>query len=258
MAGSVDVTIDDSIATVRLNNPARRNAMTRAMWRELADSFSYLRAVDGIRAAIISGVDGNFAAGADISEFKEVRQSGESAIAYDENTEAALAAIESVPFTTIASIDGFCIGGGISIASACDIRLSAKDAKYRLPPARLAIAYPFDSLVRMVRIIGVANCKRMLITADTFGAIAMERFGFAEVVEGDVASAAIDMARRIRTNAPLSISATKKILSAIEGQTLESARAVASREREVTLSSNDYAEALAAFIDKRDPEFRGD
>ena len=258
MSGSVDITIDGSIASVLLNNTVRRNAMTRSMWRELADAFSYLREVDGIRASIISGVDGNFAAGADISEFKEVRQSGQSAIEYDENTESALAAIESVPFATIASIEGFCIGGGISIASACDIRISNENAKFRLPPARLAIAYPFDSLVRMVRIIGVANCKRMLITADTFDAQAMEHFGFVELVKGDVAFAALEIAKRIADNAPLSIRASKAILSAIEGEALRAAREISNHHREVTLSSKDYAEALVAFIEKREPRFTGD
>ncbi|MDA8278520.1 MAG: enoyl-CoA hydratase-related protein [Actinomycetota bacterium] len=257
MAGSVDITIDDSIASVLLNNPARRNAMTRSMWKELADAFTYLRDVRDIRAAIISGVEGNFAAGADISEFKEVRQSGQSAIEYDENTEAALAAIESVPFATIASIDGFCIGGGISIASACDIRVSSESAKFRLPPARLAISYPFDSLVRMVRIIGVANCKRMLLTADVLSAQSMGQLGFVEVVIEDVAAAALGMAKRIADNAPLSIHATKDILSAIEGEASNSARVASNRQREVTLSSHDYAEALAAFIEKREPRFRG-
>ena len=257
MSGSVDLTVDGAIANVKLNNVARRNAMTRAMWRDLTDLFTQLSRNSDIRAAIISGSDGNFAAGADISEFKEVRQSGESAVKYDENTEAALCAIDDVPFVTIAAIDGFCIGGGISIASACDIRLSTPEAKFKLPPARLAIAYPFDSLVRMVRIIGVANCKRMLLTADNFEATAMEVYGFVEVVEGDVLDVALSMALRISTNAPLSITATKKILSAIEGESLEAARGVANAQRDLTLSSNDYAEALKAFIEKREPRFRG-
>ena len=126
-----------------LNRPLRRNAVTAAMWAGIPDTMSRLAAESAVRVVVVSGAgEEAFASGADISEFALNRGDAGQARAYEAQSEAALASIRGAGLPVIAMIHGFCIGGGLAIALACDLRIAAETAIFALPPARLGVAYP--------------------------------------------------------------------------------------------------------------------
>ncbi|CAG4920099.1 enoyl-CoA hydratase-related protein [Acidithrix sp. C25] len=257
MSGSVTTRVIGSIAEVLITNPERKNAISQDMWGQLDDSIRLVDSNDYVKVVIVHGGDGNFVAGADISEFKDLRQSGQSSHTYDENTEKALLRLRRTSKVTIALIEGYCIGGGVSIAVACDFRIGAANSIYQVPPARLGISYPLGSLSRLVELVGPTNAKWMIFTAARLSAVEAESIGLIR----SVASEAIweyvdDLARQISENAPLSIMATKRVIEALSNGG-DSVADVANEMSEKTLSSRDYLEALEAFSQKRQPKFEG-
>lgn len=138
--GRIGLNIDGDVATVVLDNPSKRNAMTETMWRDLATTMREL-AHAPIRAVVVRGADGHFAAGADIGEFPSIRMTRSDAVRYHMQTVGhALSAIEECPHTVIAAIEGNCIGGGLEIALACDLRLARPGSVYGIPAGRLGFA----------------------------------------------------------------------------------------------------------------------
>ncbi len=135
--GRIAVQQDGDVATVVLDHPAKRNAMTEAMWRALATTLRAL-AQAPLRAVVIRGADGHFAAGADIGEFPSIRMTRADAVRYHMQTVGhALSAIEECPHVVIAAIEGNCIGGGLEIALACDLRLATPNTLYGIPAGKL-------------------------------------------------------------------------------------------------------------------------
>jgi enoyl-CoA hydratase/carnithine racemase len=247
----------DGLIIVTLNRPARRNALTFALWQELAALFRSFAGDPEARTVILTGA-GTFCAGADISEFSQNRRNAEQGKAYDRAVDQCSAAIMELPLPTIAAISGFCVGGGCALALACDFRLAETDARLGIPAARLGIVYTIRDTRNLFHAVGLANAKRMLYSGELMSAAEARRIGLVqEVVEAPVLGAAKDFAAPFIRNAPLSLAGSKLLLrglasgdGAVDWPEVDAAVGRA-------LDSEDYRNAVAAFNNKREPVFRG-
>jgi enoyl-CoA hydratase/carnithine racemase len=251
---------DPACAVVTLNKPEKRNALNLAMWRELASTFAALEEDEEARVVILTGAGGYFSAGADISEFGEVRAGREAGEAYEAATHECCVRIETIPKPTIAAISGFCIGGGFGLAQVCDFRIADASAIFAIPPARLGIVYSGYECRTLIALVGLAKAKEILFTGDRFGIDEAIACGFVDRLAGggrDALTEARDFANRMSDNAPLSIRGMKKILNALAAGTADEQRTDIDAAIAAAMDSEDYKEAVRAFAEKRPPAFRG-
>ncbi|MCB0888038.1 MAG: enoyl-CoA hydratase/isomerase family protein, partial [Nocardioidaceae bacterium] len=169
---AVYVTKQGGVATLWLNRPAKRNAITNQMWQAIGDRVNGLREDTDVRLLILRGVGDHFCAGADIHGLAEM-----SLREYHEANQYADQSLATFPMPTIAFITGSCIGGGAELASCCDLRIAAEGSKYGITPARLGIIYPAYALERVTRLIGPSATKQLLFTGDIIEANEALRMG---------------------------------------------------------------------------------
>lgn len=259
-AGAPDLrlAIAGHIATLTIDRPARRNAMTRRMWDGLAGLVTRIGAEPDIRVLILRGAGEHFSAGADIGEFDTLRKDADSARAYEASNSAAFAALRRCPVPVVAAIRGICFGGGFGMAAACDLRIASPDALFCVPAALLGLAYPADAMSDIVEAVGAQTAKYLVYSAARIGAEEARRLGFLlEVVPSDAFEAHVaDLADRIAENAPLTLKATKTAIRAARSHAPEDADD-AVRLGDLTFASHDYAEGRAAFAERRKPRFEG-
>lgn len=253
----IEVAIDEKIATVTLNRPAQRNAMTFAMWKDMARIFAKLGADPAVRAILLTGAGQDFSVGADISEFASVRNDDAQSIAYEVAVDASSDAIVAAGKPTIAVVSGYCLGGGCHLSMSCDFRFAATSATFGIPAAKLSIIYGVRSTQRLLALVGLSQAKRILYTADRFGAEEALKIGFADEVADDAMAAARAFAARIAANAPLSVAGAKYILDGVAMG--EGALDVAAARALIDSASRsfDYREGRTAFAEKRPPRFEG-
>lgn len=246
------------IATVTIDRPEKRNAVSLAMWRGLRDSFRELDADPAARAIILTGAGGHFCAGADISEFAAVRSTEEDGRIYDEASDGCEDALNEMTKPTIAAIDGACVGGGLGLALCCDFRFASGEARFGITAARLSIVYGLPETQKLYNVVGAAAAKRILFGGDVFDAEEALRLGLLqEVVDGEALPAARAFAERICGNAPISLAGAKFIVNAIMAG---NAQASANKIEAMVLgalASEDYVEGQRAFAEKRLPRFVG-
>ncbi len=254
---NIEVTIDNAVAVVRLNRPAERNAMTLAMWRDVARIFSELGRAPTVRAIVLTGAGGNFSVGADVSQFAAVRSNAESSAAYEVAVDASSDAIAGVPKPVIAVIEGYCLGGGCHLSMACDFRFTHSDASIGIPAAKLSIVYGIRSTQRLLSLVGLTNAKRILYSAERFGAAEAEKMGFSDRVSDNPMRDAKVFAASIAMLAPLSVAGAKLILTDLTmGQGALETKAAQSFIDQVS-ASEDYEEGRRAFAEKRPAIFKG-
>jgi enoyl-CoA hydratase/carnithine racemase len=247
--------IDGRLATLTIDRPARRNAMSFAMWSALPGLIGQVKAADDVRVLIITGSE-HFSAGADISEFATLRAGADGARRYGAAVHAGERAIAELEIPTIAAINGFCIGGGCEIALACDIRIAAQDARFGITPAKLGIVYNITSTKQLVDAVGPAWAKRILFSADLLDAPTALRIGLVDELlpTGELDAHVRELAERIASRAGVSVRGAKQIVGRIlAGQHAED-DAVHAIYDEAVLSP-EYAEGVAAFLEKRQPRF---
>lgn len=247
-------------ALLELRNESKNNAMSMGMWRELDAILEELLVNEQLRVLIVRGHGQQaFCAGADISEFDARRSDPAQTKTYDALVERTCRRLESVPVPTLAMIHGFCIGGGLSLAAACDLRVCDHKATFGLPAARLGLGYDVCGVERLVKVLGAPFAKEILYTARRIDAERARAIGLVHHVSvtEELADYADDLAERIRRNAPLSVRAMK--CSVQELTKLESERDLARCQDLVDRCnrSQDYEEGRAAFAEKREPLFRG-
>ena len=251
------VTREGVIATVCLSNPSKLNAIDAAMWQDLRGVFEALSAQDELRCVIVRGADGNFAAGADIEEFPALRSTVAQGIHYHEDLIApALQAIAACVHPTIAAIDGVCVGGGLEIACACDLRIGAPAARFGIPINRLGFPLAPRELSGLLQLIGKARTLEILLEGRVFDADEALDKGLLTRIVDDAHAAAAEAAQRIARGAPLAARTNKQLVrrltpevAPLDEQELQAAFAY--------LSSSDYCEGVASFIAKRAPVFQG-
>jgi enoyl-CoA hydratase/carnithine racemase len=237
-----------------------RNAISLAMWGEIASVTEQLARDDAVRAIVYRGAGREaFASGADISEFEENRKDTATALAYNTQTGAAYGAIRLCPKPTVAMIFGFCMGGAMAVAMACDLRFASVGSKFGIPAGRLSIIYPLDAVHQLVDLVGPAYAKDILFSARTVDAEEALRIGFIQRLVGvaDLEQQTYDYLRTVAENAPLSVRGTKAQIQALyEGLTDAHREHLAQLALE-TFNSEDYREGTRAFLEKRRPRFQG-
>jgi enoyl-CoA hydratase/carnithine racemase len=242
-----------------LDRPERRNALSFDMWKSVTRLIGELSADTAVRVIVLRGAgDLPFCAGADISEFETVRASSEGARAYEEANVVAFDAIAACPKPTIAMIRSFCMGGGVGLAAACDLRVASLSAEFAIPPGKLGLAYPPSAIRYIVAAIGASHAKDLLYTARRVKADEAEKLGFINrlVAEDALESEVEKLASTIAENAPLSLRAGKLAINYASGYSNDVSAVKAAADR--CFDSADYREGRGAFLEKRKPQFRGE
>ncbi|GGX91779.1 enoyl-CoA hydratase/isomerase family protein [Streptomyces anandii] len=235
--------VRDAVATVVVRHPAKRNAMTAAMWRALPPLLERLAADPGVRALVLTGADGTFCAGADISTLRGSPQEAQRLAVL---AEEALAAF---PKPTLAAVRGHCVGGGAQLAAACDLRFAEAGALFGVTPAKLGIVYPASSTRRLVSLVGPATAKYLLFSGELIDAERALRTGLVDEVlpEGELDKRVAEFARILVARSQLTQAAAKEFA---DGRT--------DRDAHWSLQaglSGDMEEGVAAFLERRTPRF---
>lgn len=258
-AEEIAVAAADGIVTVTLDRPAKRNAVSLAMWRRLAEIFAGVGRRDDVRAVVVTGAGGTFCAGADISEFATVRADSTMGAAYEAAADGATRALRDCPLPTIAAVSGHAMGGGCGLALACDFRVGDASTRMGIPAARLGIVYgPLDCAL-LLRQVGLANAKRVLYSGRAFDLAECRRLGLVDIVaeQGRALETALGLAAELSANAPLSIRGAKLVLEALASGSAEARAAEIDEFIARAMDSADYREGAAAFAAKRPPRFAG-
>lgn len=248
---------DGPVATLTINRPHRRNALTRDMFTRIPELVKEAAATPGVRALVVRGAgSAAFSAGADIAEFGAVRSTAEQAAAYDDAVSAAEDALESFPGPVIAAIRGFCYGGGCNLALACDVRFADPGARLAITPAKLGLVYPLRATKRLVDLVGPSRAKIILMSGAELDASRAQSLGLVDEVTGDLDTAVSDFTALLATRSPVTQRAVKETVRRIvDGVTHDDAEHAALRS--AALASPDYAEGVRAFLERRPPSFTG-
>ena len=258
MAGDIAIQIEGGLATLRLRNPERRNAISAAMWQSIKEFAESAAGRADVRVLLIRG-DGDiaFSAGADIAGFNEARSGSSNAKSYDDLVEDTCSALEAVAQPTIALLKGACMGAGASLAASCDLRIASQNAFFAVPAGRLGLGYDPRGIKRMLRVYGPLT-PEILFTAQRISAARAHQLGTVHAIapEDQVDIVAETFARTIAANAPLTLKAAK---AAIRALVLNDSTLLSEAEQlgAAADASKDYAEGRAAFAEKRSPRFTG-
>ena len=255
-ADDLIATTHGAVGTVRINRPARKNAITLAMWRRIPELIAELSTK--ARVIVLTGAGVDFSAGADIGEFDSERGDAGSARSYEGANARAFAAIREAEVPVIAAIQGICFGGGFGLAAAADLRLAAPNSRFAVPAARLGLAYPAEAMADIVDSCGAQMARYLTMTGNVIDAGQALRCGLLlDIVEADGFDAHVQgVATRIASSAPLSIKASRiAIRAALRNDA--TLRDRAQQAGDATFLSTDYAEGRNAFREKRTPHFVG-
>lgn len=248
---------DPAVAVVTLDRPDQKNAMSLAMWERLGDVFEALAEAGEVRSVILTGAGGAFCAGADIKEFGQVRDGAEAAAHYARMVDRANHAILDCPKATFAAVSGPAMGGGCGLALCCDFRVTDRTGYFGIPAARLSLVYGVAETRALLAAVGMVRAKEVLFSAKRYPAEEAVAVGLATAVADDALAEARARAEALRGSAPLTIAGAKVVLAALQAKPteadLEAIHAAATRGT----TSEDYREGVAAFRERRAPEFKG-
>ena len=251
---------DGAIGHMIFNQPEKHNAVSLEMW-EAAERIMHDFELDSeIRVLVLSGAGGkSFVAGADISEFEKQRGSADAQAHYNARTRAVYRLVENFPKPTIAMIHGYSIGGGLNLACCCDLRVCSDKASFGMPAARLALGYPFEAVQRLTNIVGIANARHLMFSAERIDAEHALRIGLAQkVVPIDQLESTVDTyANEIGGNAPLTVRAMKFISTQVLADPDDRDLVKCDEMVAACFASADFKEGRRAFMEKRKPRFQG-
>ena len=251
---------EGSVGYVIFNNPERHNAVSLDMWQAAGEMLDDYRNDSHIKVVVVTGAGGKaFVSGADISRFEKERSSEDAVAHYNKVVEKSYAAFHEFPKPVIAMIRGYGIGGGMGLATCCDIRIATEGSTFAVPAAKLGLGYGYPGLKRLVDVVGPSFAMEIFYTARQFTAAEALTMGLVNrvVPDGELESFVKSYADMIAGNAPLTIKAVKAVVSEMmkDEKTRDLKRAQAAVD--ACFKSRDYEEGRKAFMEKRKPVFTG-
>ena len=254
--GAVHLRIDGPVASVVFDRPAARNAMTWAMYESLERICRQLAADDAVRVVRLRGAGGQaFVAGTDIAQFTEFR-GGEDGVQYERRIDACVGLLESLPKPTVAVVEGWCIGGGLALATACDFRIATQGAQFGVPIARtLGNCLSASNLARLVAAMGRPRALRLLLAAELIAADEAHVAGYLlDVVAPEALDEASDrLCQRLSRLAPVTQAVSKEALNRLLQRDLPDCEDLIRR----AYGSADFHSGVQAFVEKTAPVWRG-
>ena len=269
------IEVDGHVATLWLDRPEKRNAMGLAFWADLPVAMAALGADTDVRAVVLAAKGPHFSVGLDLSALADIAGGGAAdgggpkpsvaARAARQRAEivrlqASITAVADCPVPVIAAVQGWCIGGGVDLIAACDIRLASAEAQFSVREAKIAIVADVGSLQRLPAIIGKGHLAELAYTGKDIGAERAAAIGLVNHVSADPAAVLADaraMAAEIAANSPLAVQGTKAVLAAGETQSVAEGLDYVATWNAAFLSSDDLVEAMTAFMEKRPGNFTG-
>lgn len=248
------------VGTLTFNYPEKHNAISPEMAMAAARVIEDFNNDPNVRAIVLKGAGGKaFVSGGDISQYEKNRATPEQIAEYNRMSSSFREALTNTPKPTIASIRGYCLGGGLAIALRCDLRICSEDAQFSVPAARLSIGYAADSLGQLVDLVGPAVAKEIMFTARRYSAHEAHRIGLVNhVVQASMLDAYVkQITDTIADNAPLSIIAAKTVINEYLKDEGKRNQAAADKAVAACFASQDYVEGRRAFMEKRKPVWQG-
>jgi enoyl-CoA hydratase len=276
----LSIEVEDAVATVWLDRPEARNAMGEDLWRDLPRAMEAVSTDAAVRVVVVAAKGPHFSVGLDLKAMGEALTGGGSGLSTERSGGAkpslaeqsrrarlnvlhlqdAITAVADCPKPVIAAVHGYCIGGGVDLIAACDIRLASADAVFSVREAKMAIVADLGSLQRLPAIISAGHLNELALTAKDISAERAKEIGLVNDVAADadgVGKAARALAGEIAANSPLAVQGTKAVLRANEGRTVAQGLDYVATWNAGQLASHDLTEAVTAFMEKRQPKFTG-
>lgn len=264
---SLRIERDGARAEVVLLGPGRGNAMGPELFEELPRAMATLDADDTVRVVLLRGEGSVFSTGLDLgSAFTDLgplvagtpgAASRRQLLALIQKWQAAVTSVERCRKPVVAAIDGWCLGGAVDLACACDVRVSSQSAKFGVREVRMAIVADIGTLQRLPKIVGQGHARSLALTGDDFDAAEALRIGFVTEVVPSVLEHARALSDRIAGHPPLVVEGIKQVMNACDGLTVEQGLRHVAVWNAAFLPSEDLGEALSAFVEKRAPKFTG-
>jgi enoyl-CoA hydratase/carnithine racemase len=259
---AIEVRRSGRVATVNLRRAERRNAVTPSMMRDLIDASRGFAADEETRAVIFRAEGGDFSVGADLQQQRGAGEKPASLVMRRRGGELGatlMHAIQEIHQPTICAVQGIATGAGACIASACDFRVGAADARVGYGEVKLGINLMWNAVPLCVRLVGAARAKRMIMTGKLFDAATLERWGFFDEVvpHADLDAAALRWAEEYAALPPLAVQMIKRSVNHVAGALDRAVMHMDTDQWLLASSSGDFKEAVSAFFEKRKPEFTG-
>jgi enoyl-CoA hydratase len=271
----LELRVEGPIATLWLDRPEKRNALGRALWHDLPLATQAVAEDPAVRVLVLAARGPHFTVGLDLKEMggASLGGAGESRPNSPARTnlatyrqirrmQDAVTALERLAVPVIAAVHGYCIGGGVDLVCAADIRLASADAVFSVREAKVAIVADLGTLQRLPRIVGAGHVAELAYSAKDIDAARAAQIGLINHVHAgsaeQVLAAAYELAGEIAANSPLAVQGTKAVLRANDGATVDEGLDFVARWNSAFLQSNDLTEAMVAFFERRPPNFTGD
>jgi enoyl-CoA hydratase len=259
-AGKLTIDKRAGVGWIVFDSPAKRNALNNAMWAGIPTAMAQLDADPEVRCVAFRGSGTEaFSAGADISEFDKVRAQASAVAEYDGLLDRVLHAIQDSRKPSVAMIHGFCMGGGLEIALACDLRYCGEGAQFAIPAAKLGLAYNVEGHKRLIETVGHANAREIMFLGRRYSAQEGLAMGLVNAVlpDAELESFISKITTTLSENAPLAIANTKTIVEEYVKSAGEPDQAAMVASMKRCTASEDYKEGRRAFMEKRKPRFTG-
>lgn len=263
----IEVERDGHIATLWLDRPEKLNAMSEDMWEDIPNAMADLDADESVRVIVVAGRGKAFCVGIDVMFLAGLMPDAPSEAVKSQKLYEIIRRLQHTnsvfansPKPVIAAVHGYCLGEGVNLISACDIRLASSDASFAIRETKLSVVADVGGLQRLPAIIGSGHLAELAFTGEDIDSARAKEIGLVNEVyvdQDDLLAGARELAAKIAANSPLVVSGIKKVLAANRGRTVEEGLDFVARWNSANLLSNDLYEAIGAYMEKRDPNFTG-
>jgi 2-(1,2-epoxy-1,2-dihydrophenyl)acetyl-CoA isomerase len=250
----VEITVADAVATITMCNPRRKNAVTDAMWGELAAAFRWVASTDEVRAVVLTGTGEDFCSGADLSGPPEVHW-----LAHMRYINDACLTLAAVPQPTIARVDGVAVGAGLNLALACDLIVASDRSRFSEIFTKRGLSVDLGGSWLLPRRVGLHKAKELVLLAEVIDAAEADRIGLVNKVVpvAELDAFVADWAERLAAGPPIAMAQSKDLLDRSSERSLAEALSAEAAAQVVNFGTDDTREAIAAFLQKRTPTYQG-